>query len=126
MTAIYDSGVLVAADRASRKTWADHRVRLELGLVPVTTAPVVAQVSRSSRQVQLHRFLRGCEIVGFEPAQANTVGALVAASSSVDVVDAHVIAVASQMPEPTVVTSDPDDMAQLADYVTPSVAIRSI
>ena len=58
---LYDAGVLVAADRNDRRAWADHRARLEAGLVPQTTAPVVAQVSRSSRQAPLRRFLQGCD-----------------------------------------------------------------
>jgi hypothetical protein len=52
---VYDAGVLVAAERDDRSVWADHRIRLEVGAVPTTTAPVVAQVSRSARQVQLRR-----------------------------------------------------------------------
>ncbi len=63
MSVVYDAGVFVAADRDDRGAWADHRVRLELGVVPTTTAPVVAQVTRSPRQAQLRRFLRGCDIV---------------------------------------------------------------
>jgi hypothetical protein len=60
---IYDAAVLVAADRNSRSAWVEHRVRLEAGILPVVPAPVVAQVSRSPRQVQLRRLLRGCEVV---------------------------------------------------------------
>ena len=40
MTVVYDAGGLIAADRSDREVWADHRARLELGLVPITTAPV--------------------------------------------------------------------------------------
>jgi hypothetical protein len=43
---VYDAGVLVAAERNDRQAWADHRARPELGVVPTTTAPAVAQVSR--------------------------------------------------------------------------------
>ena len=60
---VYDAGVLVAADRNVRAVWADHRIRLEAGLIPVVPAPVIAQVSRSPAQVQLRRLLRGCEII---------------------------------------------------------------
>lgn len=94
VTFVYDAGVLIAAERHDRAVWADHRARLELGIVPVTTAPIVAQVSRSGRQAQLHRLLRGCDIVAFTPAQAHAVGALLGASGSADVVDAHVVLVA--------------------------------
>ena len=44
---VYDAGVLVAADRNVREVWADHRVRLEAGLIPVVPAPVIARLSHS-------------------------------------------------------------------------------
>jgi len=36
MNVVYDAGVLIAADRNDREVWADHRARLELGVVPLT------------------------------------------------------------------------------------------
>src|SRR5437773_4376388 len=105
MTVVYDAGALIAADRSDRETWADHRARLELGLVPITTAPVVGQVSRSPRQAQLRRFLRGCEIVPFSDADAHEVGALAGKARTHDVVDVHVVVVA-QRHGYGVVTSD--------------------
>jgi hypothetical protein len=39
---VYDTGALIAAERNDRAFWADHRIRLEQGTVPVTPAPVVA------------------------------------------------------------------------------------
>jgi len=126
MTTLYDAGVLMAADRGSRSAWAEHRVRLEMGLVPVTTAPVVAQVSRSSRQAQLHRFLSGCEVVGFDPSHAKSVGVLLASTSIADVVDAHVMVVAAHLSAPTVVTSDLHDMSKLADHTAESIRVRSV
>ena len=50
---VYDTAVLVAADRNERRSWAEHKARLELGFVPLVPAPVVAQVSRSPQQAQL-------------------------------------------------------------------------
>ena len=87
MSVVYDAGALIAAERSDREVWADHRVRLELGLVPVTTAPVVAQVSRSGRQAQLRRFLRGCEVASFGSDEAHDVGALAGRTKVADVVD---------------------------------------
>lgn len=43
---VYDAAVLVAADRNERRAWAEHKARLELGVVPLVPAPVVVQVSR--------------------------------------------------------------------------------
>lgn len=109
MTVVYDAGALIAADRSNRQIWADHRARLELGVVPVTTAPVVAQVSRSARQAQLRRFLRGCEVAAFAVVDATEVGALLGKSKASDVVDAHVVLVAHRHGY-GVVTSDERDL----------------
>jgi predicted nucleic acid-binding protein len=109
VTVVYDAGALIAADRSDRAVWADHRARLELGIAPVTTAPVVAQVSRSARQAQLRRFLRGCEIVPFADADAHEVGSLAGRAKTSDVVDMHVVVVAHRR-RYGVVTSDVRDL----------------
>ena len=125
MSIVYDAGVLVAAERDDRNVWADHRIRLEVGAVPTTTAPVVAQVSRSARQVQLRRFLRGCEIAAFSPQQADEVGELLAKAGAFDVVDAHVVVIAAATGSP-VLTSDPDDLRRLSNHLPTLVVIRRI
>lgn len=125
MSVVYDAGVLVAADRNDRETWAQHRVRLEIGVVPVTTAPVVAQVSRTSRQVQLRRLLRGCDIAAFSPAQAHVVGGLLGRSATSDVVDGHVVVTAGEL-RATVLTADPDDIERLAIHHDRPVRLRRI
>jgi predicted nucleic acid-binding protein len=122
---IYDAGVLIAADRNNRNVWADHRVRLELGLTPFTTAPVSAQVSRSLRQAQLHRFLRGCEVLPFVQSQAHKVGALLGKANTSDVVDAH-LAVAALDIDAVILTSDPNDLRHLADHLPRRVAIQTL
>lgn len=125
MSVVYDAGVLIAADRHDRTTWAQHRVRLETGVVPVTTAPVVAQASRSTRQVQLHRLLRGCAVVPFAPDQAHAVGALLGRAGRSDVVDAHVVVVAAST-DATVLTADSDDLARLSACLDNHVSVVSI
>jgi hypothetical protein len=125
MSAVYDAGLLIAADRNDRDVWADHRARLELGVVPRTTAPVVAQVSRSPRQVQLRRLLRGCHIVGFAPEQAHEVGELLGRSGTTDVVDAHVVLTASKMGA-TVYTSDAEDIERLSNRLPQTIVIRRV
>ncbi len=125
MSVVYDAGVLVAAERNDRGAWADHRARLELGVVPRTTAPVVAQVSRSSRQVQLHRLLRGCDVVALAPEQSHEVGRLLAKAGTADVVDGHVVVTAAER-SATVLTSDPDDLRHLADQLSTPVRVRRV
>lgn len=122
MSVVYDAGALIAAERSDRSLWADHRARLELGLVPATTAPVVAQVSRSGRQAQLRRFLRGCDTVPFGDEDAHEVGALAGRSGSADVVDVHVVTVAHRR-RVGVITSDEDDLKPIAEALRPRVAL---
>jgi predicted nucleic acid-binding protein len=119
---VYDAGALIAAERSDRAVWADHRARLEVGLVPATTAPVLAQVSRSGQQAQLRRFLRGCDVVPFTDDEAHDIGALVGRSSSDDVVDVHVVAVAHRR-RVGVLTSDENDLKPIAEPLRPRVPI---
>jgi predicted nucleic acid-binding protein len=114
MSVVYDAGALIAADRSERALWAEHRARLELGLVPVTTAPVVAQASRSPKQAQLRRFLRGCEIADFSDADAHEVGALAGKAKTSDVVDVHVVVVAHRHGF-GLVTTDETDLRSVVD-----------
>jgi len=109
---VYDTGVLIAADRKGRRVWADHRVRLERGIVPIVPAPVVAQASRSPRQAQLRRLLRGCDVVALDEAGAHQAGALLGKAGTDDICDAVVVAVAARIGA-EVVTSDRNDIRRL-------------
>jgi hypothetical protein len=109
---VYDAAVLIAADRNDRKAWADHRARLEDGGVPMVPAPVLAQVSRSVKQVQLRRFLRGCIVVPLDEAGAHAAGRLLATAGDSDVVDASLVVVAAKH-RARIVTGDPDDIGSL-------------
>ncbi len=109
---VYDTGVLVAADRNVRAVWADHRVRLEAGVIPVVPAPVVAQASRSPGQVQLRRLLRGCEIVPLTEQGAHAAGALIGRAATRDVVDAVVAQTAADL-HANVITGDRGDILLL-------------
>ena len=111
---VYDAGVLVAADRNVRTAWAEHRVRLEAGVIPAVPAPVVSQVSRSPSQAQLRRLLRGCEIVPLTEHRAHAAGQVLGRAGSADVVDAAVAQLAAEL-RADVVTSDPADIRRLLD-----------
>jgi predicted nucleic acid-binding protein len=125
VSVVYDTAVLVAAERNDRTVWAEHRARLEVGVVPTTTAPVVAQVSRSPRQAQLRRLLRGCEVVPFAENEAHAVGALLARTATADVVDAHLALVADQ-PAATVLTSDSRDLTRLVRALGGRARVRRV
>jgi predicted nucleic acid-binding protein len=109
---VYDAGVLIAADRNERMTWADHKVRLEDGIVPIVPSVVVAQVSRSPQQVQLRRFLRGCDVAVLDEDGAHEAGALLGRTRTVDICDAVVVALAVAL-DAAVVTGDRKDLRRL-------------
>lgn len=122
---VYDAGVLVAADRSERRTWAEHKARLELGIVPLVPAPVVAQVSRSPKQAQLRRFLAGCVVVLLEESEAHEAGRLLGIANTADVVDAVVVTIALRQ-NAVILTTDPDDLERLAAASRRAVAITRV
>jgi hypothetical protein len=122
---VYDAGVLVAADRNVRAVWAEHRVRLDTGIVPVVPAPVVAQVSRSAAQVQLRRLLRGCEVTALTGEAAHAAGRLMGRAGVSDVV-AAVVADAAARLHADVATGDHDDIARLLDAAGADVYIIDV
>ena len=124
-TVVYDAAVLVAADKNERRAWAEHKARLEFGVVPVVPAPVVAQVSRSPQQTQLRRFLTGCVVVPLGETEAHEAGRLLGKTRSSDVVDAVVVTTALRQ-KATILTSDPDNMGRLVRASGREVAVVAI
>jgi predicted nucleic acid-binding protein len=122
---VYDAAVLVAADRNSRRAWAEHRVRLEAGIVPIVPSPVVVQVSRSPTQVQLRRLLRGCTVMSLTEQKARSAGRLLGRAGSSDVVDAVVASTAAEL-RANVVTGDRTDIRRLLDAADASCQIIDV
>src|SRR6478736_4602062 len=122
---VYDAGVLIAADRSKRRVWAEHRVRLEAGLVPLVPAPVVAQASRSPKQAQMRRLLRGCEVVPFDEAAAHAAGSLLGKTRTKDVVDASV-AVLSIRHRADVISDAAEDIQRLLSVARAKVSIMDV
>jgi predicted nucleic acid-binding protein len=122
---VYDAGVLIAADRSERRTWAEHRVRLEAGLVPLVSSPVVAQASRTPKQAQMRRLLRGCEVVPFDEAAAHAAGSLLGKSRSKDVVDASVAVLAIRR-RADIVSDDAKDVKRLLSAARANTSIIDV
>lgn len=122
---VYDPAVLVAADRNDRRAWAEHKARLELGLLPLVPAPVVAQVSRSRQQVQLRRFLTGCVIVPLGETEAHEAGRLLGATKTADVVDAVVVTTAIRH-KGTILTGAPQGIDRLVGASRRKVAVAAV
>jgi predicted nucleic acid-binding protein len=110
---ILDAGFLVSVDRDERsaKSFLNASIAREWRLV--TTEPVIAQVWRQGRrQARLAAFLKSIESIAFDDGRE--VGALLAAASASDPIDAHIVIVAARLREP-ILTGDPDDISQLCD-----------
>jgi predicted nucleic acid-binding protein len=122
---VYDAAVLVAADRNERRAWAEHKARLEFGIVPLVPAPVVAQVSRSPQQAQLRRFLAGCAVLSLGESEAHEAGHLLGKTRTTDVVDAVVVTIAVRR-KAVILTSDPTDMERLVRASGHAVAVVAI
>lgn len=122
---VYDAAVLVAADRNDRRVWAEHKARLEFGIVPSVPAPVVAQVSRSPQQAQFRRFLTGCAVVPLGESEAHEAGRLLGKTRTADVIDAVVVTVALRQ-NAMILTSDPADIKRLVRASGRDVPVISI
>jgi hypothetical protein len=109
---VSDASVLVAADRNDRRVWAEHKARLEFGVLPPVPAPAVAQVSRSPRQAQLRRFLTGCGVVSLGGSEAHEAGRLLGKTRTADVVDAIVVNTALRL-KALILTGDEHDIKRL-------------
>lgn len=122
---VYDTAVLIAADRGQRRTWAEHRVRLEAGFIPLVPSPVIAQASRSPKQAQMRRLLRGCEVAPFDEAAAHAAGSLLGKTRTQDVVDAAVV-VLSIRRGADIVSADAKDISRLLSAARAKVAILDV
>ena len=86
-----------------------------MGATVTVPATALAQVVRASeRQVRLVRLIRQptADVVPLDRVDATSVGRLLAASDTRDIVDAHVVICARRQGQ-EVATSDPDDLRLL-------------
>jgi predicted nucleic acid-binding protein len=125
---VYDAGVLVAIDGNDRRMWVIHHLGAAEGRRLLVPAVVVAQAWRDGRrQVQLGKFLRGCEVIPVGLELSKAAGVLCGKAGTRDAVDATVVAVALAHGA-IVFTSDPHDIAHLAAVtdVKPGLVIRRV
>jgi hypothetical protein len=112
---ILDAGALVAVDRGNRAMIARLRAAQQHGLNLRSNAMVVAQVWRDphDRQAGLAQMLRAVDVRAVSPDDGRRAGVLLGMTGTSDPVDATVVLLAS--PGDRIVTSDPQDLAALAE-----------
>lgn len=114
MNLVYDTGALLAAERRDPRFLIAHDEAVAAGTRPVVPVVVLAQAWRGGPQPLLSRVLRGCRIVADDERVGRAAGAALAGAGTSDVVDAIVV-VTGVREHAVVVTSDPDDLARIAD-----------
>jgi hypothetical protein len=110
-----DAGGLIALDRGNRRAIVLIARAAETAARITVPATALAQAIRDpARQARLARLVRQptTDVVPLDRVDATSVGRLLAASTTADVVDAHVVICARRAAQP-VVTSDPDDLTAL-------------
>jgi hypothetical protein len=112
---ILDAGALLAVDRGDRAMIARLQVAQRAGLELRSNAMVVAQVwrDRRGRQVSLARLLRAVDVRAVNPSDGRNAGSLLGDAGTADAIDATVVLLAA--PGDRILTSDPRDLALLAD-----------
>jgi predicted nucleic acid-binding protein len=110
-----DAGALIGVDRNDRRVLVLLTRARETGSRVTVPASALAQAVRHpERQARLARLLRQptTDVVPLDRVDATSVGRLLAASGTSDVVDAHVVICARRAGQ-RAVTSDPDDLRAL-------------
>jgi hypothetical protein len=113
--ATFDAGGLIALDRNDRRVIVLIARATEVGARITVPATALAQaIRRPARLVRVTRLVRQptTDVVPLDRVDATSIGRLLSASSTEDIVDAHVVVCARRMGQ-QVGTSDPDDVRRL-------------
>lgn len=125
MALILDTGALIAVERGNRIMLAQLENAQRGDVVVRTSAAAVAQAWRpGGRRVRLDRVLQAVDERSLDSDVARRVGALLVRSATVDVVDAAVID--SAAPGDEILTSDPKDLALLAEAAGKRLTITRV
>lgn len=124
---VLDAGALIAIEADPQgKTASRCRVAAESGHPPILPTVVFAQVWRGSvRQHTLAKLRRTSVALPFTLGTADRAGRLLARSKSSDVVDAAVVIAAIEH-DAAVLTSDPNDLARLADAAGYAIPLLTV
>ena len=122
----YATGALVAAERSNRRMWALHAGYLAEEVIPVVPALALAEAWRGgSRQANLARFLRMCDIEPMSEDLARHVGVLAGKSRHDDIVDVAVVEGAVRRGD-AIVTSNVTHIRKVTDAADAALRIASI
>jgi len=110
-----DAGGLIAVDRHDRRVTALlARASETRARVTIPASALAQAIRRPERQVRLARLIRQptTDLIDLDRVDATSVGRLLAASGTADIVDAHVV-ICARRAHQRVMTSDPEDLRRL-------------
>lgn len=110
-----DAGGLIALDRRDRRVLVLlARARETSSRITVPAAALAQAIRQPERQALLARLIRQptTDVIPLDRVDATSVGRLLAASETSDIVDAHVVLCARRARQ-RIVTSDPGDLRRL-------------
>ena len=111
----FDAGGLIALDRRDRRVLVLlARARETSSRITVPAAALAQAIRQPERQALLARLIRQptTDVIPLDRVDATSVGRLLAASETSDIVDAHVVLCARRARQ-RIVTSDPGDLRRL-------------
>lgn len=123
MSLVLDAGALVAVERGDREIVALLKRELQESRSPLTHGGVVGQVWRGGhgRQANLARLMPGIEVRPIDGRLGRQAGVLLGLAGRADVIDAAVVLLAHDGDE--ILTSDPDDLRELAQVADKHVEL---
>jgi hypothetical protein len=121
---IFDAGALIALERRNRRVWARFEDALHTERHMVTHGGIIGQVWRDGRQSLLARALMALKVAPLDGSVGRRAGELLKRSRTSDVLDAAIVVISKNGDE--VLTSDPHDIALLAEVARRDITIVSV
>jgi predicted nucleic acid-binding protein len=120
---VLDSGPLTMWADADRRVLAIlEAVQRDGGVAFVPTVCLVESLTGGPKDANLNRRLKGARVVSLDESDARSAASRRAVIEGSDAADPVVVAIAARL-RAAVVTTDPRDMAPLADAGPPTVAV---
>jgi hypothetical protein len=126
MSLVLDAGALIALERSDRGTMALLKNELVAGRAPLTHGAIVGQVWRGGRgrQTRLAQVMPALTVAPLDAALGRRAGVLLGKARTADVADAALVLLATD--GDVVLTSDPRDIAHLAEHAGLEVTVVSV
>jgi hypothetical protein len=125
VSVVLDAGALIAIERRDDMVMSLLELLRRSGHHLRAPAPVVGQVWRDgSRQAVLARFLAYVDVREVDQDTSRAAGVLLGRAGRSDIVDA-LVAVQTE-PGDVILTSDPDDLGQLAEHLPHRVRVVTV